>query len=420
MAQTFDARNRLITVSGANATTNIYDALNNRVGQLQGTNTITWVINPNTQLSQALVRVKNGVTTYYVYGPGLLYQVTEGGTTNTLTYHYDYRGSTIALSDDNGNVTDRMEYSLYATLTHRVGTSDTPFLFNGRYGVQTDANGLLYLRARYYNPYLCRFINADPLGFGGGLNWYAYGNGNPVSLVDPFGLDAGALENALDKIGAFADGVSIGVANTVSGLASGGLFAATHGEETIDAAFSAAFHPVRTFVAVGAGVENTFADFGTGFGSGNYECAGKAFFGIVTMGASALKLAKLGEAANLLRTAEAAENGGIRLSQKGLDLVGNHLSQFEEFGGNSGMMQRLQDAFAAGQKVTGADANFYLHEASEATMMGRGLGYDAAHSAALGKYGVTEFNLYHPEVIQANSTLFNNAWRAAAGLPPKP
>jgi RHS repeat-associated protein len=309
VTQTFDARNRLITVGGPSATTNIYDTLNNRIGQIQGTNTTSWVIDPNAGLSQALVRIKNGVTTYYVYGPGLLYQVTEGGgTTNTLTYHYDYRGSTIALSDDSGNVSDRMEYSLYATLTYRVGTNDTPFLFNGRYGVQTDANGLLYMRARYYNPYLCRFINADPVGFGGGLNWYAYGNGNPVSLVDPFGLDAYDSNPVSD----FAAGILYGLWGAVSGIAKGGLYAATHGEETIDAAFSAAFHPVRTTEAVAQGVENTFADFGTGLGSGNYECAGKAFFGIAAMTASALKLAELGEAGNLLRTAEAtAAKGGV-------------------------------------------------------------------------------------------------------------
>src|SRR5207237_4283183 len=42
----------------------------------------------------------------------------------------------------------------------------------------------------YYNPYLCRFINPDPSGFAGGLNWYAYADGNPVSLLDPFGLGA--------------------------------------------------------------------------------------------------------------------------------------------------------------------------------------------------------------------------------------
>jgi RHS repeat-associated protein len=70
----------------------------------------------------------------------------------------------------------------------RGGTNDTPFLFNGRYGVVTDPNGLLYMRARYYNPYISRFINPDPAGFAGGLNWYSYAGGNPVSWLDPLGL----------------------------------------------------------------------------------------------------------------------------------------------------------------------------------------------------------------------------------------
>lgn len=75
-------------------------------------------------------------------------------------------------------------------MTYRAGTNDIPFLYNGRYGVMTDPNGLLYMRARYYNPYLSRFINPDPSGFAGGLNFYAYANGDPVSLIDPFGLCA--------------------------------------------------------------------------------------------------------------------------------------------------------------------------------------------------------------------------------------
>jgi RHS repeat-associated protein len=184
----YDARNRLLNAGGV---TNFYDAANNRIGQNFGTNNSLFVVNPNAKLPQVLMRIKNGVTNYYVYGPGLLYQITEAATgTNTLTYHYDYRGSTIALSADNGLVTDRIEYSLYALTTYRIGTNDTPFLFNGRYGVQTDPTGLLYMQARYYNPYLCRFVNPDPSGFAGGLNFYAYASGNPVSFVDPFGLCA--------------------------------------------------------------------------------------------------------------------------------------------------------------------------------------------------------------------------------------
>jgi RHS repeat-associated protein len=179
----------LTNVSGV---TIVYDALNNRIGQMSGTNTTAYVINPNAKLPQVLMRIKNGVTNYYIYGSGLLYQITEKATgTNTLTYHYDYRGSTIALSADNGLVTDRIEYSAYGLTTCRAGTSDTPFLFNGRFGVQSDPNGLLYMRARYYSPYLCRFVNPDPSGFSAGMNFFAYANGNPTSLLDPFGLNAG-------------------------------------------------------------------------------------------------------------------------------------------------------------------------------------------------------------------------------------
>jgi hypothetical protein len=44
------------------------------------------------------------------------------------------------------------------------------------------------MRARYYSPELRRFINADPIGFAGGLNVYAFAGGNPIMLMDPLGL----------------------------------------------------------------------------------------------------------------------------------------------------------------------------------------------------------------------------------------
>ena len=40
---------------------------------------------------------------------------------------------------------------------------DIPFLYNGQYGVTTDSNGLYYMRARYYNVEIKRFINQDVL-----------------------------------------------------------------------------------------------------------------------------------------------------------------------------------------------------------------------------------------------------------------
>jgi len=182
----YDHRNWLQSAGGVSYG---YDPLGVRTSLTNGTNIVRFVVNPNASLSQVLMRIKGGTTNYYIYGLGLLYEITETATTtNTLTYHFDLRGSTIAVTDSGGNIKEQFEYSTYGTITYRSNLTDTPFLFDGRFGVQTDPNGLLYMRARYYNPFICRFINADPARWSGGLNFYAYADGNPVSLIDPFGL----------------------------------------------------------------------------------------------------------------------------------------------------------------------------------------------------------------------------------------
>jgi RHS repeat-associated protein len=106
-------------------------------------------------------------------------------------HHHDpiaLNGSTLARTDDSGNVIGRAAYSAYGLTTFSEDDMATPFRYNGQAGVQTDPNGLLNMRARYYSPYLMRFLNADPIGFSGGSNWFVYADGNPISKSDPFGL----------------------------------------------------------------------------------------------------------------------------------------------------------------------------------------------------------------------------------------
>ncbi|PTY01286.1 RHS repeat-associated core domain-containing protein [Opitutus sp. ER46] len=177
----YDARNRLTSFDGSGYTYNP-DGLRTAV---TGTGAASFLVDPNAALSRVLRRTKGGVTTYYVYGHGLLYQESGGV---TRTYHGNQVGSTLVLTDDSQNVTDRIGYAPYGTITERTGSTDTPFLFNGEYGVMTDTNGLICMRNRYYNPRLMRFLNADPIGFGGGLNWYAFVSNNPISKTDPSGL----------------------------------------------------------------------------------------------------------------------------------------------------------------------------------------------------------------------------------------
>ncbi|QJE95267.1 RHS repeat-associated core domain-containing protein [Luteolibacter luteus] len=182
----YDTRNRLAAAGGL---TYSYDPAGNRSSVVSGSSETKWTIDPNGPLSRALVReAPGGAKTWYIYGLGLLYEISESN--QTITYHYDSRGSTVAMTADDGTtVVDRIEYDPYGRETWRQGSFDTPFRYHGSSGVQTDSNGLCYMRARYYHPQIRRFINADPIGFEGGTNWYQYAAGNPIAFADPNGLE---------------------------------------------------------------------------------------------------------------------------------------------------------------------------------------------------------------------------------------
>jgi RHS repeat-associated protein len=178
---TYNSRNQ---ITAADSLTYTYDAEGRRRTISDTSGTIRDVIDTGSRL---LVRINPDLTkTYYVYGIGLLYEANEVDVTKT--HHFDQVGSTIARTDDTGKVIGKADYSAYGICYWKQGDMATPFLYNGQAGVQTDANELLNMRARYYSPYLMRFLNADPIGFSGGLNWFAYADGNPISLNDPFGL----------------------------------------------------------------------------------------------------------------------------------------------------------------------------------------------------------------------------------------
>ena len=63
--------------------------------------------------------------------------------------------------------------------------TDQSIRFQGQW--HDPETGLHYNRFRYYDPDVGRFIHQDPIGFGGGINWYQYAP-NPTGWVDAFGL----------------------------------------------------------------------------------------------------------------------------------------------------------------------------------------------------------------------------------------
>jgi RHS repeat-associated protein len=197
----YDTRNRLTSALGTSYT---YDLDGHRIGMSKSGVTTNYVVDCGSPLSKVLVRNKNGAITRYVWGLGLIYEVNgAGASATTVTYHYDLVGSTIALTNQSAQVIERITYTPFGQTQSRTNAAgavlgtvhDTPFLFTGFFGNQTDANGLLYMRARYYLPRMGRFLNADPAQEG--MNWYGYAAGNPIGFVDPSGL---GIDSALDSV----------------------------------------------------------------------------------------------------------------------------------------------------------------------------------------------------------------------------
>ena len=87
------------------------------------------------------------------------------------------------------------KYEPWGTITAKTGTLDNPIRYSGEY--YDDESGLIYLRNRYYDPSLRRFISVDPAK--DGLNWYAYCGNNPVNYWDPTGL-AIRIENNNSRV----------------------------------------------------------------------------------------------------------------------------------------------------------------------------------------------------------------------------
>lgn len=102
---------------------------------------------------------------------------------NLLT---DALGSTRALTNAAGNVVQRYDYDPYGNTTATQSGFNNPYQYTGR---ERDASGMYYYRARYYSSGMSRFISEDPIGLAGGdNNFYAYVGGDPISYIDPEGL----------------------------------------------------------------------------------------------------------------------------------------------------------------------------------------------------------------------------------------
>ena len=101
--------------------------------------------------------------------------------------HPDHLGTPIAMTNEQGQITWRAEYSPFGkAVIDPTSTEELNLRLPGQY--YDEETGLHYNYFRDYDPETGRYIQSDPIGLDGGINTYAYALMNPVRFVDRFGL----------------------------------------------------------------------------------------------------------------------------------------------------------------------------------------------------------------------------------------
>jgi len=131
-----------------------------------------------------------GTDNTYVYGLGLISVTDRTGAQTYFTS--DGLGSTTNLTNGTGVKTDTYTYDAFGAPAHTFGNSANNFQFTGQQRDSQSSREFYYLRARYYDPTIGRFLTHDPMPGQEPqpqtMNPYAYALNNPTSRVDPTGL----------------------------------------------------------------------------------------------------------------------------------------------------------------------------------------------------------------------------------------
>jgi RHS repeat-associated protein len=206
----YDARNQLkqVQMGGSTIGAFLYDANGLRVHK---TETLT---DTNTQIASTTQQryhyqglnvigsfdeQNQSQYRYYHDGNQILARINESAFTDinvennaVQTYHQDALGSTAVISNRDGSLTARYQYDAFGNVQTETGESESnDFTYTGH---ERDlSTGLIYAKARYYDPQLGLFLSRDPFeGYDNtplSLHRYLYAYQNPMKYVDPDGRE---------------------------------------------------------------------------------------------------------------------------------------------------------------------------------------------------------------------------------------
>lgn len=107
----------------------------------------------------------------------------HGENDSVLVYiHSDHLQSATRVTDSNGLTVQTVLYTAFGETGFMSGTQELKYTYTDQ---EFESNGLMYYGARFYDPALGRFLQADTIL--DGLNRYAYCGNNPVNYIDPSG-----------------------------------------------------------------------------------------------------------------------------------------------------------------------------------------------------------------------------------------
>ncbi len=187
----YDDQGRLAEVRGGRKTVRYhYDGEGYRVAREIDGSVTRYVHDRSSSLPQVIVDYdgRGRLQQRYLLGTSRVGQTGSDG--RELYFLEDHLGSTRAVADGEGRVVARYDYSPFGAPRLREGSDVTRFLFTGE---EWDPDSrLLYLRARYYDPEVGRFLTPDPADGRPdnpqSYNLYAYAVNDPVNRGDPTGM----------------------------------------------------------------------------------------------------------------------------------------------------------------------------------------------------------------------------------------
>jgi RHS repeat-associated protein len=197
----WDALNQLTVVTtGASSTVYQYDGDGNRIAEQVTGGTYAFVNDTATSLPSVLSEGGPDGSITYLRGLSL---VSESAPAFLYYYQFDGLDSVTNATDASGANKASYSYDPWGNLASVLDLTggNNAYDFTGE---QRDQDGLIFLRARYYDPSLGRFLSPDPVRSTAGT--YAYAANNPLSFIDPSG--AVVLAVGLDAKIAAALGLS--------------------------------------------------------------------------------------------------------------------------------------------------------------------------------------------------------------------